>query len=219
MRIVVSECWRKRKREEINCRVNKEIKKDQEKLTFPILFTAKSTILRVCECVLFDFIIIVVVVVVVATFHKWFQSSVNLCVWCVFQIKEHNDETENWNWERHSFHFSSIYECECECECECEFHKSKQTQFEREDWERGYRTLIGIFVPTHFHQLCKFLWTFSRNLWCQSFITVLCILCVHNKSKWEKKTKIRESALNLKQKEGTHSNKWRDVSISFSRSQ
>jgi hypothetical protein len=29
-----------------------------------------------------------------------------------------------------------------------------------------------IFVPTHFHQLCKFLWTFPRNLWCQSFISV-----------------------------------------------
>jgi hypothetical protein len=63
-----------------------------------------------------------------------------------------------------------------------------------EDWERlrerGYRTLIGIFVPTHFHQLCKFRWTFSRNLWCQSSVSVLCVLCVlcvHNKSKCENK--------------------------------
>jgi hypothetical protein len=110
-------------------------------------------------------------IVVVATFYKSFQNSFDLCGWCIFQIKEHIIKKKS---EKET-HFTSL---QYEYVSVWVSQIKTQTQFEkreRRDW--GYRTLIGIFVPTHFHQLCKFLWTFFWNLWCQSFISVVC-MCV-----------------------------------------
>jgi hypothetical protein len=57
-------------------------------------------------------------------------------------------------------------------------NKRKWNIFEIVVWKtakmrmRGYRTLIGIFLPTHFHHLSKNWRTILWNLWCQSLISV-----------------------------------------------
>jgi hypothetical protein len=109
----------------------------------------------------------------VATVHKWFQNSFVLCVWCVSASNQGTQSRRNLRLRE--THFTSLqYVWMC---VRLSFTNQNKHNLRRlrEDWERRYRTLIGIFVPTHFHQLCKFLWTFSWNLWCQSFVSVLCV--------------------------------------------
>jgi hypothetical protein len=50
--------------------------------------------------------------------------------------------------------------------------KTKQRDKQKRE-ERGYRTLLRLFLPTHLHQINKFLRTIWRNFWCQSFISAI----------------------------------------------
>jgi hypothetical protein len=46
-----------------------------------------------------------------------------------------------------------------ECDVCCKMNKTKTKNKESENEERGYRTLLSLFLPTHLHQFNKFLRT------------------------------------------------------------
>jgi hypothetical protein len=54
-----------------------------------------------------------------------------------------------------------------------DFQQNEETRNNKREKERGYRTLLRLFLPTHFHQFNKFLRTISRNFWCYELVSTI----------------------------------------------